>query len=506
MTELIVNTKYGKVEGFREGNFCRWYGVPYAKPPIGNLRFRRAQECEPWKEEIKECTKFGGRPFQFKIPSKLGKTTDTEDCLYLNIWKKNSHDHEKKLPVFVYIHGGYLYCTSAYDSPYTSVAFAEDDLLYITIGYRLGPLGCFDFSIYNKDAFDSNCSLSDQIMALKWIKENIAAFGGDPSNITINGESAGGSSVLALMSCPSAKGLFHKVICQSGYPDAIHSKKTHKLLMDMFLDYLNIKPEEVERIKNLDIESLQSATDYVCSHLSNYPGIFWPNFVYDDLLPENCYTTLRNGSADGVKLIIGTCKNESTVFNMVHECPKNKDEIKKMFENNNVLDKFEAIEDFYFTQKKGGDSTPTLNFAKDYMFLLGSLEVADILSQNHQDVWMYRFDYMPPLFRSIGLKAAHGVDVTMAFESNEYSLNPIYWFLARPSSKKILYDIIHHSWVSFAKTGNPNGNHLSIPWEKYDSEKRKTLLVDRNSSMVENPEKDTIELWKNIVKEHRFYK
>eukprot|EP00833_Pecoramyces_ruminatium_P007890 jgi/Orpsp1_1/1181922/evm.model.c7180000079142.2 len=345
MTELIVNTKYGKVEGFVKDGISRWYGIPYAKPPIGDLRFRRAEECEPWKE-VKKCTKFIGRPHQFKLRFILSKNNDTEDCLYLNIWRKNND--AKNLPVYVWIHGG--------------------------------PLGCYNFSIYNKDKFDSNCCLSDQIMALKWIKENIAAFGGDPNNITINGENAGGSSILALLTSPSAKGLFQKAICQSGYCDGNLYPKANKIFTDLFLDYLKIKPEEIEKLKTIDIKSLQDANHYVFSNVPKYPGMFFPGFVYDDLLPEDCYTSLRNGSADGIKLIIGTTKDEATFVNIFHECPKNKEEIKKMFENNNISDKFKDIEDYYFIQKKGGDCSPSVNFGRDYIFFLGSAEVADILS------------------------------------------------------------------------------------------------------------------------------
>jgi len=501
MTELIVNTKYGKVEGFVEDGVSRWYGVPYAKPPVGDLRFRRARECEPWKE-VKKCTKFGGRPCQFKLKPLLNKKTDTEDCLYLNIWRKTSD--EKNLPVYVWIHGGYLFCFAAHDKPYVDDTFAKEGLIYISIGYRLGPLGCFDFSIYDREAFDSNCCLSDEIMALRWIKENIASFGGDPNNITINGESAGGASVLALMASPSAKGLFQKVICQSGYPDGHHSPRSNKLLMDMFLEKLNIKPEEAAKIRDLDIKTLQKGSDYVLDHLSRYPGIFWPSFVYDDLLPEDCYQSLRNGSADGIKLMISTTKNEGTFFNLMHECPKNKEEVKKMFEYNHLSDRFPAIEDFYYRQKKGGDSSPTLNFARDYMFLMGSIEVADILSQHHQEVWMYRYDFMPPLIRLLGLKSTHGTDVPMVFNKPAPLCDALYLF-TRSSSKNTLYRMMHNSWVSFCKTGDPNGEHLPLVWEKYDHEKRKTLLMDVNPSLVENPEKESIDLWKNEIKTHRFY-
>jgi len=307
------------------------------------------------------------------------------------------------------------------------------------------------------------------------------------------------------MACPSAKGLFQKAISQSGCSDIIHPAKTNKLLMDIFLDYLNIKPEEVKKLKDIDVNSLQLGAECIFESLKKYPGLMFPNFVYDDLLPENCYDTLRNGTADGVKLLIGTCKNEGTFLYLTGDCPKNIEGAKKMFENNGLSDKFSAFEDFYFTQNKGGDSTPVKNFLRDYVFFLGSLEVADILSERNQDVWMYRFDFMPPLLRLLGMKATHSIDIQMTFDSDDDVVGKLLWLFTRPSSKKILYNMVHNSWVNFCKTGNPNGDHLPLTWEKFDVKKRKTLLMDRNPSIVEDPEKEKIDLWYNTIKTHVFY-
>jgi len=503
MSEFIVDTKYGKVKGFENKGLSQWFGVPYAKPPVGDLRFKRAVECEPW-QDVKNCTKCGGRPIQFKYSSLLSSKNDSEDSLYLYIWRKNNDD--KKLPVDVWFHGGYLHCGSAIDMPCSESngnQFAEDGVLFISVDYRLGPLGCYDFSIYDKELFDSNCVLSDQIMALKWINENIEAFGGDPNNITIHGESSGAASVLALMCSPAAKGLFQKVICQSGYPDGHHSARSNKLLMDTFLGYLKITPEEAKKIKDLDVTNLQSAAEYILKSLSNYPGIFWPSFVYDDLLPEDCYNSLKNGVADGVKLLIGINKNEGTMFKTYHEGPNSKKEIQKMFENNNMSDKFPLIEEFYFKEKKGGDSSPECNFNTDYLFLLGTHEIADIQSQNN-DVYMYRFDYVPPLMKLSGHKAAHALDIPIVFKTYDTS-NKMLYFLARSNSKRTLEQYMHGSWVKFMKTGDPNGEHLPISWEKYDKENKKTFIFDKDATLIDNPAKETLELWANQIKTHRFY-
>ncbi|OUM59026.1 hypothetical protein PIROE2DRAFT_15568 [Piromyces sp. E2] len=505
MTEFIVDTKYGKVQGFENKGQRQWFGVPYAKPPVGDLRFRRAVECESW-EGVKDCTKRRGRPIQFKYPSSLSSKNDSEDCLYLYIWRKSTIN-EKNLPVNVWFHGGYLHCSSAIDTPCSESdgnQFAESGILFISVDYRIGPLGCYDFSIYDKNEFDSNCTLSDQIMALKWINENIEAFGGDPHNITIHGESSGGASVLALMCSPATKGLYQKVICQSGYPDGIHSTRSNKLLMDMFLDHLKIKPEEVKKIRDLDTKSLQSAVEYVFKNLSKYPGIFWPGFVYDDLLPDNCYDSLKNGIADGVKLLIGINKNEGTMFKTYHECPKSKEEIQKMFENNDMSDKFRLIEEFYYEEKKGGgDTAPECNFDTDYLFLLGTHEIADIQSQNN-DVYMYRFDFVTPLMKLSGHKAAHGLDLSPVFKVHDFS-NQMLYFLTKSKYKQILEQYMHGSWVNFMKTGNPNGEHLTISWDKYDKESKSTMIFDKAITIINNPAKETLEFWKSQIKIHRFY-
>jgi len=503
MTELIVKTKYGRIKGFVKDGISRWYGVPFAKPPIGNLRFRRAVECESWND-VRDCTKFGPRCRQFKreLFFPFSSKADGEDCLYLNIWRKNNE--EKNLPVFIYIHGGYLHNSSGCSSVCHGEHYANEDILFISINYRLGPLGCYDFSIYNKELFDSNCCLSDQVMALKWVNENIEAFGGDPHNITINGESAGGASVLALMTCPSAKGLFQKAISQSGYPDGIHYPKSNKILMDMFLAYLKISPKDVEKLKDIDLEQLNKASQHVNDNLSKYPGILWPSFVYDDLLPEDCFTTLKNGSANGVKLIIGTNNNESTYFSLMHECPIQKKEIKQMFKNNNLSEKFSAIEEYYFNKKNHRfDIGSCLEFGTDYLFLLGNTKFADIQSQNN-DVWMYRFDYIPPLLKVVGLKATHGIDMFITLKNNNL-LGYLAWTICKPSSKRLLENYMFGSWVKFAKTGEPNGDHLKTHWEKYNSENRKTLLIDKKASLVENPSKEKIILWSSI-NTNQFYK
>jgi len=498
--DTIVETKYGKVEGFIENGINKWYGIPYAKPPVGELRFRRSVPCEPW-EGVKSCKSFGSKAIQFtkKTNVVVSYFTDTsrvkcesEDCLFLNIWRK--HNSSKKLPVYVWIHGGYLHYGDASQSIFDGTNFANEDIVYVNINYRLGPMGCYDFSLYNPDRFDSNCSLSDQITALTWVHENIEAFGGDPTNVTIAGESSGGASVGALLASPATKGLIQKVICQSGLPDGYHTKNTMKKAMDLFLKYLDLTPEEVDKVATIDVDRLKKVTDLMFKTLSRvHPGCYMPGILYgDDLFPEDCYACVKNGYTEGVKLIIGTCKDEGSFFHMVHSYPDTWPRVKEYCEICHFSKNFEEVEKVYENVKSVKQKVIDVN--TDLLFLIGSIKLADAQSVV-DDVYMYQFNYAPRLLKMIGLNATHGIDVSICSKNTSKDL---LWYMSPSKIKEQLEKEMFGSWVNFAKTGDPNGEHLNVKWEKYDDENRKTLYFDEKTKIVENPAKERFELWKEI--------
>ncbi|OUM59023.1 hypothetical protein PIROE2DRAFT_21295 [Piromyces sp. E2] len=493
--DLEVQTKYGKVKGFTKDGISKWYGIPYAKPPLGELRFRRAVECEPW-EGVKDCTSFKGRCIQFKLPSSP-VSTDSEDCLQLNIWRKDND--EKKLPVYLWIHGGYLHTGSGTDDIYHGESFAKEGILYISINYRLGPLGCYDFSLLNKDLFDSNCFLSDQIMALKWVRDNIEAFGGDPSNVTVAGESAGASSICALIMSPAAKGLFHKAICQSGPPDACQSfeKETNKTqnYLKTFLKEVNVDEKDIGKLRDLDIEVIRKAALKLSNTDDNDVSV--PGISFDDLYPKNVYELLKEGKANtDVKLIIGTTRDESTYLYSMEECPTNWREIRTFCENKGLIGKLLDFRSYY--SKLRYESDQCCEFVTDYTFLINSIYFADYLSK-YSDVWMYRFDYPPPLFTYIEvgdtpMNATHGCDICIALNSLQGRGKDI-WDGMEPNELKYLIDSMHGSFVNFAKTGNPSGPHLDITWDKYDTETRKTIIFNKKNQLLVNPNREKLAIW-----------
>ena len=199
MAEYIVQTNSGKVRGYERDGIVEYLGIPYAEAPVGALRFKRSLPKAPW-EGVFDAKEYGSPAVQFDE----GKPRGSEDCLFVNVQRPPEGE---KLPVFVWIHGGGYNTGAASDGIYNGKAFARDGLVFVSFQYRMNVLGFYDFTTFpGCENFDSNCGLSDQILALKWIHENIEFFGGDPNRVTIAGESAGGASVVNMLAVPSVKG------------------------------------------------------------------------------------------------------------------------------------------------------------------------------------------------------------------------------------------------------------------------------------------------------------
>lgn len=214
-----ITTADGAVRGLRGRRVSRWRSIPFAAPPVGELRFRAPQPVQPWTG-VRDATHFGFAAMQHRRGAQIGPRQQQptgEDCLTLNVTAPNKPAATAR-PVMVFIHGGgYLLGTSALRLYSGSRLALLGDVIVVSVNYRLGAFGYVDFSEYSTPAhrFDNNLGLRDQVAALEWVRDNIAAFGGDPGNVTIFGESAGAHAVLALMATPAAAGLFHRAISQS---------------------------------------------------------------------------------------------------------------------------------------------------------------------------------------------------------------------------------------------------------------------------------------------------
>ena len=494
MSDYIVQTTAGRVQGHEENGQIAFLGIPYAKPPAGELRLKRAVPAEPWKGVL-NAGKFGDKAVQFND----GSCEGSEDSLTLNIRRPSEGE---KLPVLVYIHGGGYNTGCASDELYHGKSFANYGIVYVSIQYRLNVFGFYDVTGYpGCGDFDSNCGLSDQILAMQWIHENISAFGGDPEKVTIAGESAGGTSMIALMAAPAVKGTFQQVIASSALPECFFSRETAKRNMDIFLEGMGWSPEDLVKLKDIDAYEALKGNEYVAKeHQYRNPGIFLPTVSVADLLPERPLDAIAGGSAAGIRLMIGTNLHEGTMF--VHpehtNFPNSWEMIRKMFEENGNTSGYQKIKEYYEKGngiKVNGVDMAFVDFATDYAFQMPALKVAEA-QKKYGQVWMYRFEFMSKMAEKTGMLCSHAMDLPCDFNCPEYGFSA-FVFQEEPKEAvdRIVKDV-HLRWVSFIKTGNPDS-----AWPQYTGYKSPVMIYDRETHVEQLDRTELMDVWGDM----RFY-
>lgn len=486
--EHIVETKNGKVAGFEENRTLKWFGIPFAKPPVGELRFRRAQAVDSWVG-VKDCTKMGCKPCQF-AGGIFGKAFGTahpasEDCLSLNIWAPLNAE---KAPVFVWIYGGANHMGETSSPDYFLDSFPRDGIIGVSFNYRVGVFGFYDFSDLS-DEFDSNCAPSDMAMALRWIHENIAFFGGDPDNITICGESAGGTAVYTMLATPSVQGCFKKAIAMSGLAGNVTGSRTQQLNRKDFLAALGLKESEINRLKTMPYEQIKLGTDcFFNGKASENPGILLTGPVVDDLVPMRPWEAMESGICKDVACMFGTCRDEGTLFYMGGLAPKSWAEVEKMLSLSGYGDR---IDDFRRTYP-GRDSRAIKALDRDRMFWADCMRC--LLAQSaHNTVYNYRYDFTPVLGRLSGLGATHSMDVCPALDTWAGPMTMFYKGTPKKRVRKVHREL-HGAFVNFVKYGEPG----VAGWEPYDESRRATWVVDDECHMEYDLGREYFELWKDI--------
>ena len=512
-TNLITGS--GPVVGYiDELGIHKWLGIPYAEPPTIDLRWKAPREINSW-ESIKEANSFSDPCVQFQSSLtadglvKAGDIVGSEDCLYLNIYapspKKGvkNNNNNKLLPVMVWIHGGGN--TTGMPSEYHPEVFVQsEDIIFISISYRLGFFGWLSHPlIRQQDGFDatSNFGLLDQIMALKWINKNIEFFGGNPNNVTIFGESAGGQNVIALYSSSLAKGLFNKAISQSGGTSTTSIKDAEKINRgDMSLQnnykYNHVTTEEwidVLYRKGL-IRSTFNGITVLSELMSLSPaqlmsgidkGEFWSKqrdlarMIGDDIVisKKGILDNLAdiNKHAD-VPIIFGINKDENKLFNFF-----NKEYVSNFF---NIF--FRVKDAFYY------------DILSDYQSLAwrsnGLDTPADLVLNSGQDnVFSYRFDWdeEPKVFGmdfSLLLGAAHAFEIP--FIMGDFNFGDQTSFLydkKRLIERDKLSLSMMSYWAEFARSGQPstiNNTHLPVweNWKMKGQNSSRIMILDTLSS------------------------
>ena len=459
-----VKTKYGTFNGFIDKRGVKtWLGIPYAQPPVGNLRWHAPENLLP-SDKTFSAKKFGASPMQDKDETEAASMfKQSEDCLTLNIWTRGA---KKNLPVMVFIHGGGFVNGGSADPIYNGANFAVNhDALIVTINYRVNIFGFMNFAAIDSDFEDSGyLGIKDQLAALNWIKENISNFGGDPDNITIFGESAGSISAMLLMVTPAAKGLFQKVIAQSGNLAMYHTPEQSANLADEFMNIGGYK--NMRELLTKSTGELMNTYVKLCEERYYMTEVDYFPTCDGKFLPLHPFGALKNGAARGIKLLTGNMAEEYRYWNLYSEdFTDNIAEFHAQVAPVVYESKFTNAEEIYLAWLKNNSGKDYLEFANQLDWRIGQ-ELSAEYQSAFDDVYFYLFSQKSP---NELLGSCHALDLPFVFGNPDKKMEP------NPSAQ--LIKEVQASWFAFAATDNPS-NEFIPQWKNYSAADRQTMEIN----------------------------
>ncbi|QJU52737.1 carboxylesterase/lipase family protein [Herbiconiux sp. KACC 21604] len=528
---LVASTASGAVRGQVLNGVRSWRGIPYGAPPTGPLRFRAPQPPEPW-DGVRDALHFGNAAPQHEnravaLPEGVSQS---EDCLYLNVTAPADAEPappaERALnPVMVWIHGGaYVAGSNAQPLFDGTHLVANGDIVFVALNYRLGALGFLDFSSFSTEElrFETNLGLRDILAGLAWVQQNIAAFGGDPDDVTLFGESAGGGCVTTLLTSPSAAGLFHRAIAESSPTTSVYGQERAARVAARFLEFAGAHPDArgaVEEREEQDgprpvtpAELLtlpagvlsQAAFELVAAVSADAPGTLAIGPVVDgDVVPVHPIEAYNAGSQLPLPLIIGTNRDEASLFRLMKSplMPITQTSVHAMFEQI-ALERPELdvaaleprIEGAYphFPHHR----TPA-EVSRDAGFRMPSIWLAAAHSRV-APTRMYRFDHSTPALRLLGIGATHGAEIAYVFGNFEITKKDFSFRLGGREAAHRLSAVIQHRWLAFA-SGRDAVGPGGEPWPLYDEATRSTLVFDHGETVVDDPDAAIRTAWGDQV-------
>ncbi|WP_059036836.1 carboxylesterase/lipase family protein [Gordonia desulfuricans] len=451
----VVETTSGPYRGVVEGPVTVWRGMRFAAPPIGENRWRRAQPA-PVHTEIVEADRPGSVCPQQVIPV-VGLGPDAvmdEDCLFLNVWSPSGSDGPA-LPVMVWLHGGaYVYGSGSQPLYDGTVLARTAGIVVVTVNYRIGAFGFADMRTVVDDA-ESNPALSDVLAALRWVQDNIAGFGGDPAQVTVAGESAGGGMVTTLLAMPAATGLFARAISQSSPASTIFTAERMAVVADLLHRGIpaGLRDASAEHL----VEAGMSAFADVPQAS---PGILaYTPTVDGDLLPRHPMDVFAAGESLPVPLLIGSNRDEATVFKYMKSplMPIDLDVLRRMFlrladERPDLPIPDEHVIESLYPRRK---SAAGVGMARDLAFRMPALWVAEPHSRI-APVYLYRFDWAPPMFRVMRLGATHAAELGLTWGNISIGKRDITYRLGGRGTAETLSARMVARWGAFVRGAAPD--------------------------------------------------
>jgi carboxylesterase type B len=495
-TSPIARTRSGDVRGEVVDGIFSFKGIPYAAPPFGGNRLLPPQPVEPWtgvRDALAYGPKFPQPPYPPPIDVLLPELAGSgEDCLTLNVWSADPGPARR--PVMVWIPGGMFEYHGTGASPwYDGSRFARDGVVCVTINYRVAADGFLDLGGGN-----ANRGILDQIAALEWVQENIAAFGGDPDNVTVFGESAGALSVGTLLAMPRATGLFHRAIAQSGAAHHAISTDTARRVAGLFAAALGVEPTR-EAMAAVPLDRFLAAQAHLRADLTAHPDperwgaevvtamLPWQPVIDGDAIPGRPLDRIAGGAGANVDLIVGTNLDEHRMFLVAGDVI---DRVSPEALAGAIAGYGMRVEPTlaayraHYPHASPGDLLAAVQ--TDWYWRVPAIRLADAHASGSAATYMYEFAWRSPQFDG-RLGACHALEIAFVFDTLGNATEP----LMGPAPPQPLADAMHAAWVGFAANGE-------CGWPKYDLTRRATMRFDTTSRVIADPRSAERALWAGV--------
>lgn len=500
-----ADTTCGPVVGREKEGCLLFAGIPYAAPPTGDLRFRPPQPHGAWHRP-RDATTFGKAAPQpgggMEMLFAGGGPEWDEDCLFLNI-QTGSLDGRR--PVMVWIHGGGFVNGQGAIPWYNGARLvANGGIVIVSINYRLGALGFLHLGDFDSRFPTSGVNgLLDQVAALQWVRDNIAAFGGDPGNVTIFGESAGGFSVAALMASPPAAGLFHRAIPQSGA--AHHSIDLHRA-RKVTETYFEVGGyATVDDLRAAPVEALLAAQTRTTAQLQQDPtlrdgalalGMPYRPCAGTEALPLPPHEAIHKGSAARVPVLTGTTRDEWNLFSVLAQEKLEPEHLRRRLDRIFGQGRGVVAEEVYRANRPRADEAAIFAAVMtDYVFRIPAIRLAELQAMHCDHTYAYRFSWPSAAFNG-RLGACHALEIPFVFDNLDRSGVEMFTGSSAPQG---LATTMSEAWTEFAHTGSPLTTRLPdwVPYRADDS--RATMELDTECGLLSDPDANERELWGGII-------
>lgn len=501
---LALTLSDGKIEGDMAGRARRFLKIPFAKPPVGDLRWKAPQPNEPW-QGVRHETEFPASCAQ--LADQGAPASDNEDCLYLNVWSPEpAPDHAA---VMVWIHGGGNFSGgTGIPIPtttklwYDGQAFAEKQgVVLVTIQYRLGPMGFFSHpALADEGSPVGNQGLLDQRLALRWVQKNIAKFGGDPANVTIFGESAGSADVCYHVASPGSRGLFHRAISESGGCTSgnVGFENNVSKTADPMVAYgkavgCNAGADQLACLRK------KSIPDLLAQAMQPMPGgdaaaaATWSFAAVvggkDPVLPDSPRTLFEKGEIAKVPYLLGSNNEEGTTF-LIRATPLTSETEYQADLKTRFGDKMSAVEAMYPPSRFDGDyNRARVQVVGDSTVICSTHDTALLAEKAGVPTFMYNFN-MPWALSPTGLRAGHASEISHVFGVPLDGDN---------ADSQAVADAMNAYWAQFAKTGNPNSDSAPAKWPEFHGSADKRLQLDPTWQVLSDFRVDECKFWADLA-------